>query len=625
MMRISQRSDGLQAHAAFKPEAFADSAKRMSRADVLRALEQAGVRFGIIEEAIDLLVGKLEQGEPDLSRVMVAEGRRARRGEAARVSIEVVQGQLVTAGEVLASLTESRPPEAGCRVDGEEIAAPNPPVEPLAAAAGVRFDAAERQFVAEVTGYFRIDGRSVGVEAMLQVSEDGLEAAIRCRPAPEGVRVPDAAAIGEVLDAAGVLQGRDEAAIEAAAALMAPGPAAERAEILVVACGIAAVPGDDARFVFHVQGGRQSGELLEDGSIDFHRQMITSVTEPGDLLAEKIPATAGEDGVDVRGRSITAAAGADASLQHGPNVSVSADGLQYVAACTGVVFRDETSIDVLDLVTVDGDVDYSTGDLTFDRSGVHVGGTVRSSFAVEASDTIVVDGAVEDAVVRSGGDVIVARGILQGRYGSVRADGRIEAAFANEAQLLAGKEIVVRDSVFRSYLAAREQIRVADGKGVIVGGTAVAGRRIEVRVAGSPSGVRTLLQVGVDYERMQELESRVAEVEKRMSVAAAALGGTLERVLRGGPGLTLDERQAAFAAEYAEARDLRETLVVERTRLLQDARSGDAADAEIVVLEAIHPGVELVIAGVTWRQRETAGGGRFRLQDDDGQLALRAA
>ena len=357
----------------------------------------------------------------------------------------------------------------------------------------------------------------------------------------------------------------------------------------MVARGIAAVPGEDARFVFHVQGGRQSCELLEDGSIDFHRQMITSVVEPGDLLAEKIQATAGENGVDVRGRSITASAGADASLQHGPNVSVSADGLQYVAACTGVVFRDETSIDVLDLVTIDGDVDYSTGDLTFDRSGVHVGGTIRSSFAVEASDTVVVDGAVEDAVVRSGGDVIVARGILQGRYGSVRADGRIEAAFANEAQLLAGKEIVVHDSVFSSYLAAREQIRVADGKGVIVGGTTVAGRRIEVRVAGSHSGVRTLLQVGVDYERMQELESRVAEVEKRMSVAAAALGGTLERVLRGGPGLTLDERQAAFAAEYAEARDLRETLVVERTRLLQDARSGDAADAEIVVLEAIHP------------------------------------
>ncbi len=625
MMRITQRSDGLQAHAAFKPEAFAESAKRMSREDVLRSLEQAGVRSGILEEAIDLLLAKLEQGEPDLSRVMVAEGRRARRGEAARVTIEIVHGQLVSAGDLLASLSPSRPPEAGFRVDGEEIAAPNAPPEPLSAGPGVRFDAAERRFVAEVTGYARIDGRCVGVEALLEVSEDGLEAAVRCHPAPEAVVIPDAAAIREVLAAEGIVQGLDETAIDAAAARMAPGPAVDRADLIVVASGIPAVPGDDARIVFHVEGGRQSGELLEDGSIDFKRQVITSVVEPGDLLAEKIPATAGEDGVDVRGRAIIAAVGADASLQHGRNVLVSSDGLQYTAACTGVVFRDETSIDVLDLVTIDGDVDYSTGDLTFDRSGVHVGGTVRSTFAVEASSTVIVDGAVEDAVVRSGSDVIVARGILQGRFGSVRADGRIEAAFANEAQLLAGDEIIVRDSVFRSYLAARERIRVADGKGVIVGGLAVAGRRIEVRVAGSPSGVRTVLQVGVDYERMQELESRLAEVEKRMAVAAAALGGTLERILRGGPAPTLDERQAAFATEYAEASQAREAMVLERTRLLQDARAGDGAGAEILVLEAIHPGVELVIAGITWRQREKSGGGRFRLEETDGEASVRAA
>ncbi|MHC4809128.1 MAG: flagellar assembly protein A [Planctomycetota bacterium] len=625
MLRISSRSDGLQAHAAWKPEAFAESAKRMSREDILRAMEQADVRAGLLEEGVDLLLAKLEEGEPDMSRVQVAEGRRARRGEPARVALDVVDGQVVSAGDVLGSLSESRPPEAGFRVDGEEIAAPNPPPEPLTAAAGVRFVETDRTFIAETVGFVRLEGRSIAVEALLEVSEDGLTATVRCRPAPESLEGPDAEAIRVLLAAEGIVQGVDEEAVAAAAARMLPGPPVDEAERVVVARGIEPVPGDDARFVFHVQGGRQSGELQEDGSIDFHRQVITSVVEPGDLLAEKVPATDGEAGLDVRGRPVPAEPGADASLQYGRNVEVSSDGLQFTARCTGVVFREEAAIDVLDLVEVDGDVDFSTGDLTFDRSGVHVGGTVRSTFAVEASDTIIVAGSVEDAVVRSGSDVLVARGILQGRFGSVRAGGRIEAAFANEAQLLAGDSIVVRDSVFRSYLAAREEVRVADGKGVVVGGTVVAGRRIEVRVAGSASGVRTVLQVGVDYERMQELQARLADVEKRMAAAAAALGGTLDRFLRGGPGLKLDERQAAAATQYAEARDEREVLVEERTRLLQEARNGDGADAEIVVLETIHAGVELVVAGVRWRQSESSAGGRFRLQEDEGELTLRAA
>ncbi|MHC4106984.1 MAG: FapA family protein, partial [Planctomycetota bacterium] len=304
----------------------------------------------------------------------------------------------------------------------------------------------------------------------------------------------------------------------------------------------------------------------------------------------------------------------------GENVQASPDGLTYTAAIDGIVLRDGNRIRVINSYEVKGDVDFSSGSLDLEKSGVVVRGAIRSTFSVKANGTIVVEDSIEDAIVESTGDIEVAKGIVNGKLGSVTAGGCVRAAFAQYAEVLAGDSIEIRDSAFHSLLVAKNVVSVREGKGVLVGGHTVAGQRIEVRVAGSKANTQTVLQVGLDYEAVKAIDQELQVVEREMAKVVAAGGDNLAHYAKPGGSAPKDPRIRELLGSWREVQAKKQKLLSKRAGLLDECVAELGDDAVIVVGEIAHRGVKMIIGNASLQITDTVHGGRFVYDSERGGI-----
>ncbi len=128
------------------------------------------------------------------------------------------------------------------------------------------------------------------------------------------------------------------------------------------------------------------GLLSPDGTIDFRERGEIPFVSPGDVLAEKIPPREGRDGINVYGESISRPEVRDLPLVPGKGVRISSDGLRATAVVGGnPKIGQNGKIYVNDAYSIEGDVDFTTGHVKFDRN-VYITGSVKSGFRVEAID-----------------------------------------------------------------------------------------------------------------------------------------------------------------------------------------------------------------------------------------------
>ena len=107
----------------------------------------------------------------------------------------------------------------------------------------------------------------------------------------------------------------------------------------VVARGKPPKHGKDAEIVYKIDTNISRKPLiLDDGRVDFHQINLIKIVEKDQLLAVKIPATAGTDGVSVFGSELKAIAGKDKPLPRGMNTYLSEDHLKLYAKLSGHIF-----------------------------------------------------------------------------------------------------------------------------------------------------------------------------------------------------------------------------------------------------------------------------------------------
>lgn len=278
------------------------------------------------------------------------------------------------------------------------------------------------------------------------------------------------------------------------------------------------------------------GKILEDGSIDFReRSQAPSVTE-GDLIGSFTPAARGESGRDVLGREIVPPRSQAFEVTCGQHTreEVRGDKTFFYASMSGEVIPEDRMVsagprmrrrlrlNVSQVVNVDGDVGYNTGNIDF-NGDVVIRGSVQSLFSVRAEGSIHISGYIEDgAIVSSGRDVMVGGGIL-GSSTKVDVEGALWAKFAQEADIRVGGDARIGSYLFNASLRAGGKVIVlgrGDGKArSLVGGLVWAGLGIESSSIGSPYNSATRLVSGVDFrqvERMEKLRSMHRVCEERM-------------------------------------------------------------------------------------------------------------
>ena len=151
---------------------------------------------------------------------------------------------------------------------------------------------------------------------------------------------------------------------------------------VVLAVATPAVPTEHATLEDFV-GMTEALSETEHKSIDFFASKVQLVDE-GAILARKIPGKPGVPGIDVLGKTFPAAAVKDFQFCLKKNVTLSADGLEVLAACSGQPVRlSEKTYMVENVYVLNKDVDLATGSIEF-PGDVFIQGNVQDGLRIFA-------------------------------------------------------------------------------------------------------------------------------------------------------------------------------------------------------------------------------------------------
>jgi len=407
----------------------------------------------------------------------------------------------------------------------------------------------------------------------LLISDDGLKCWLR-PDKPKDETYPDESMLTQALRNARI---QDEFIDNEAIAGMVEKKIFGKA--VLVAAGIPPENGEDGRVIYFFNT-EPVINLKEDdqGKVDFKEINLIQQVKTGEKLAELIPPTDGSPGKTVTGEPIEQIKGKPAVLPARINADISTrNPNRLIAAVDGAVELSGKKVIVDPVVYIDGDVDYSTGNIDFDGAVV-VKGEVKSGFSIKAKGEVTVEGVVEDAVIDTRGSVIIKGGFLGRGTGSISAKENVMVKFAESQTIYAGKDIYVDEALLHATVEADGKITVS-GKRGIIGGKTSAFEQIETPSAGSQSFTKTVLVVGLKREmrlKIERLEKEIAtNTENIEKIQKALLILKKVRLLKD----KLTKKQQHL---YQRLHAAREKLEIEQKELI---KKKDKLDSDLKYIE----------------------------------------
>ena len=374
----------------------------------------------------------------------------------------------------------------------------------------------------EVLG--ELDKEIIPPRIKVRISEDGMEAYINVvypgKPSSLSLNL-----LREQLKANGVIKGYLEENLER----IIDGKVYDQ-EVLA-ARGKLPESGKDGYITVLVNRGEDPEDYIDArGRVDFKRMRLKNVVQRGEVIAERTPAVAGINGYLVNGKELHSKAVNEAEFRLNPDVGLAPDNqLKLLALKDGVFFPDFT---IRDINIIEGNISYATGNVRYEKSLI-IRGDVKSGFSVECGENVDIYRCVEDATVTAGGDVIVKEGFLGTGKGVIKGK-NVTVGHIKQQKAEAVEDIVVGGEVMYGELLAGGIIKVMGIKGIVIGGSLIAGKGIEVANAGNTQNVKTLLCAGynnkiiVQDRKLEELDNYVHKVFNSVQIFRAA--GSMEKL-----------------------------------------------------------------------------------------------
>jgi len=392
--------------------------------------------------------------------------------------------------------------------------------------------------------------------------------------------------------------------------------------VFVVAEGIPPKNGDDAKINFKFKKKKEFKLEEVGGRVDFKEMSPIEIVQENEVIAVKTPATAGQPGITVTGKFIPAQRGKDIPFPKGKNTEVSLDGLELKTTISGRLIFDKDRIDVEPIYNIEGNVDYSTGNIDFPGT-IIIKGDVLGCFRVKAGGDVIIGGCVENAHIEANGDIRVENGILGKNEGFLRASGNISAKYIEHATVESYRDVIIGESIIHSYINAKHKVILKGRLGVILGGRIRAGLEIRAKTIGSWTEIPTELEVGLDpqsREMIHYLANQITQDKKKFQELKLGIKTLLS--LKASSGNKFPQEKEELLSAHLKAQDLlMEKLrdATEKLTTLQKRLSIDKS-GEISILNIVYPGVKITIHNTTMHILEehkyvtfTAKGGEIAL------------
>ncbi len=459
------------------------------------------------------------------------------------------------------------------------------------ALAKVLQDLSEVTFFPTATDFKYPEGESVNVLC----SPDNMSVTVRMYAPFEGAAPMPKAEFMREFTSRGISYGYDEAAIDA---FLASRPYCTD---VVLVKGLPPVQGSDATIeYFFNTDPRVKPTLKEDGTVDFFNLNTINHCKKGDLLARLHPAVLGKPGMNVKGERIKPRDVKQAILKFGHNIDINESKTELFSQVSGHVSYVEGKVFVSNVFQVEN-VDNSVGNIDYDGS-VQVNGNVCENFSIKAKGSIEVRGIVEGAYLEAGENIIIARGMNGMHKGVLKAGGNVVSKFLENVKVSAGG-FIETESIMHSDVVAGTDIRVNGKHGIIAGGRACATNSIEVKNLGSGMGSDTVVEVGMDTTvktRMQELQKRIADINKQLATVKPVLDGAKLKLAQGIKMSTDQLLQIQKLVKLSQALNEELSIIVPEYNLLQEQEDMNVDQKGVVTVTGdVYPGTKICISDVS--------------------------
>ncbi len=367
---------------------------------------------------------------------------------------------------------------------------------------------------------------------------------------------------------------------------------------VVVAQARIPVDGEPARleYNFPLPSKTLSPRIDDKGVADYHDLGLINNIRRGELLVTKTPATEGTPGINVQGDPIPPKPGKDLRIPRGKNTVANEDETLLFAANDGHVTMVGGKVVVSPVFQLNGDVDFSSGDIDF-VGNVSINGSVTAGFKVKAAGDIEIRGFIENSEVIAEGSIQVKGGITGGLKCLVKAGEDLQARFVENSRIEAGNNIFIREAIMQSQVKAGGSVKVMDKKGIVVGGLIQAGQEVECKVLGSQLATQTVVEVGINphfREEYHNLVKKHAEMKKSLD----NMSHTINVFQRSGTSMDdLDDKKRQLLLRVLdEYKRLRQEVQQAEQRIFYlEQEHEKSSHGRISVWEIVYPGVRLSI------------------------------
>ncbi len=337
----------------------------------------------------------------------------------------------------------------------------------------------------------------IDLEPLFFISEDGWTVKMNLYPPLTDMLLPSVSEIVEMLKTAKICSGIREKNIVACLAAVQAEQKPQKNQ--VIARGRLPVNGENARLRIDIAITPNVGTELGDGRMDFRDRQLFIGVDKGQLLATKVPLTAGLPGVNVYGHEVPQVPGKDLTIKTTDDIFYDETTGEIRAAIAGVLsVVGESGVRVTAKLVISGDVDFHTGNIE-SQDAVEIGGSVKPGFKVTTGGDVLVGGSIESAHIMSHGNVVIRGGMIGGEA-IVEAESDIEIPVVDNGRISCKGSVRITKEAYFAEIGCLKDI-IFTGQARVVSSDLLAGGSITVIDVDTETSPNSLLAAAALPER----------------------------------------------------------------------------------------------------------------------------
>lgn len=333
--------------------------------------------------------------------------------------------------------------------------------------------------------------------------------------------------------------------------------------------------------------------------VDFKDVSKFIMVKKGELIAIRDPGRPGVAGISVKGKSIPFKKKKIVQFTNGRNTA-ELDGRLYAATSGRYEVSESRDIHINDVLHIEGNVDYSTGNISFGKD-VIIEGEVKDGFKVAAGGSLYCKSNLDASDILCRKDLTVDQGIIGRGAALIRVGGKIEAKFIENCHVESKAGIKVEKNIMNSRVYSLGHLNLGE-KGSIVSSHVYCELGVKVCNIGKDGSPYSEIELGFSFVEKRSIES----IRQRVDVLKEKLDHLVSL-----PEYRKTQKKLDLIKQIEQVAERGQVELNEKQKSLYKY-----PDASITVTGKIFPGNIISICGVKYSVTEEKKKVRFYLNPE---------